>query len=192
MMQTNNQLSQYSEIGLAALAFIGFVLRVRGIEFGIYLLPVGLLGLGLFYVGQVFLPTAQQVSPSPSRFNPLSMLVYLIALAAMLGITFKLSLLPYATDVLKYVLASFVLSIMFVLFQYRVSQQPVAILHYRYLLSRCVLIAATSFLFYITPYPKIAKLYYPDKPEYVKALENYLKEPHNKNYQKKVKDLGDF
>jgi len=185
-MQTQNNIPRYLEIGFALVAFLGFVLRIRGFEFGMYLLPVGLVGLGLFYIVQAFLPAKWQVSPSPYKFNFLSIFVYLVALVAMIGIMFKLLLFPYAAEILRYVLASFIVAIMFVLFQYRVSQQPIAILHYRYLLSRCVLIAATSFLFYITPYPKIAKLYYPKNPTYIEALEKYLAEPSNKNYQKKL------
>jgi hypothetical protein len=185
-MQTQNNIPRYLEIGFALVAFLGFVLRIRGFEFGMYLLPVGLVGLGLFYIVQAFLPAQWQVSPSPYKFNFLSIFVYLVALVAMIGIMFKLLLFPYAAEILRYVLASFIVAIMFVLFQYRVSQQPIAILHYRYLLSRCVLIAATSFLFYITPYSKIAKLYYPKNPTYIEALEKYLAEPSNKNYQKKL------
>ncbi len=178
-----NKTPYYTEVALAVLALLGFILKIKSIGLGEILLPLGLLGLGVFYVAHLFLPAQWQAYPSPSKFNFLSAFTYLVACFASVGLLMKLSLLPYAADVLRYVLAAFVGALIFVLFQYRVAQAPAWILHYRHLLSRTVLIASTCFLFYITPYKKIAKLYYSQNPDYVEALDKYLKEPTNKNLQ---------
>lgn len=184
-----NKIPYYTEVALAVVALLGFVLKIKSIAVGEVLLPLGLIGLGLFYVAHIFLPAQWQAYPSPSKFNFLSILTYLVSGFAAVGLLMKLSLMPYAADVLRYVLAAFVGALIFVLFQYRVAQSPAWILHYRHLLSRTVLIASTCFLFYITPYKKIAKLYYPQNPDYVEALDKYLKEPENKNLQKEVEEL---
>ncbi|NJL12292.1 MAG: hypothetical protein HC913_04345, partial [Microscillaceae bacterium] len=69
-------------------------------------------------------------------------------------------------------------------FQYRLATEVEWIRHYRRVLARSLVWMATIFLFYLTPYQKITRLYFPEHPAYAEAFGKYLEKPQDPDRKK--------
>lgn len=175
----------YTEIGLAFASLGGFVLRIKaGPQWGEPLLLLGLLGLSLLYILQFGLPPARRLSPVSGGFHFSTSLIYLVYAIGALGLAFKWMLWPEANYFLRYALMGMLALLLVMLFQYRLATEVEWIRHYRRVLARSLIWMATVFLFYLTPYQKITRLYFPEHPAYAEAFGKYLEKPQDSERKK--------
>ncbi len=143
------------EIILAIISILGFLMRLQGLEAGLFLLMGGLGGLTILYFVELVLNFGKGVSLFSIRN-----FANLVASFTMIALLFKLMLWLPLDTLLRYALYAFLTTILGLLFNFRISQKIEDIRFYRKALQRSLVIAATAFLIYITPARQLVKRYY--------------------------------
>jgi hypothetical protein len=176
------------ESGLGAIVLIGVSLRLSAVIGNEVVLPIGLAVLALFYVARVFLSAkyhftlAEASRISPASHTLVTFTAYLTASIALLGILFKLMFWEGSAQMLKVAIYTFLIAILGILFQMRLTASPEVFEHYRQMLVRSLVIGSFTFLIFLTPEKKMVKMVFKNNPakaqELIKEIER--REPPKK------------
>lgn len=178
------QKQYWAEYGSAALIFLGFVANAKQLSLGDFLLILGALGLVIIYLSRAAVPhLLMPNAPESARQSVLSRVAYMAFSALVWAASFKLLLMPYIHRPMRIALIVMVLVMLGILFQLRLALLVPVAEFYRYLLIRLLLIASISFMFFLTPYERLARLYYQDK-DYAKIYGDYLDKPKDAKLRK--------
>lgn len=163
---------QKSDVFLGLGAFIGLILCIKEIATGSILLTVSLVLLSCFYFVQGFLSLTQ------SKNIPYLIILHSIWGTVILGLFFKTMLWIKMHWLLQIGLMGQVILMIILLFQLRLSFGQKSFETFRQLLIKNLCILAVSFMLFITPYSKLATLYFKNQPEYLERVIQHLNTPH--------------
>lgn len=150
----------FVEILATASIILGFFLSNQSIDFGQMMLLLGFVSLSLAFFIQAFLPL-QLVDAKGELIKVtviLTKLIYLLLANAVLGAFFKLFAMDGWGSMLKTSLIGFIFLMVIFLLDWRMSQNPKVILHYRNLIPKALIVMSLAFLFFLTPKEKLARL----------------------------------